>query len=456
MKRPVWYPHLGSWLITFVFEVVVFSLFASHHAVSTAVSIIFAVIWACRTLALLALLATYAAAQFKAKQPRSDEESSSLLKPKIISTPGQNQTSQPRGVYGSVAVTDDSNASLTDSEDSEAEGPADKEKKKRQQLVAERLKQDGNWFAYLRGFSIFIPMVWPSKQPRLYLNMIGCGLCILCTCVLKLVVPIQLGIIINILTTGNGSLYKAIGLYVFLRWVSSYAGIGMLRNLLWQPIERFSYVAITTAAYEQIMELSNDFHDDKQSGELYQAITQGSSINELLETVLFQLGPMVIDVFVGFWWLNHLFGPYIPLLAFATTAVYISIATQLNIKQSSVRREYQGLARKQNQIMYDTLGSWTTVSYFNRIPYEENRYQEVVTAHSAAQLLYDRMTYLYGALTNSPMELGFCGALLLVAHQILQGTNTVGDFAFLLTYWSVYTGKYPQCHQCTYYTSCRI
>lgn len=57
---------------------------------------------------------------------------------------------------------------------------------------------------------------------------------------------------------------------------------------------------LKTAAYNQIMSLSRDFHTEKHSGELFKAIEQGRSITNLLDTVLFQIGPIFIDVVVAF------------------------------------------------------------------------------------------------------------------------------------------------------------
>lgn len=48
------------------------------------------------------------------------------------------------------------------------------------------------------------------------------------------------------------------------------------------------------------MGLSRDFHTEKQSGELFMAIDQGSSITSLLDTVVFRIGPIFIDVVVAF------------------------------------------------------------------------------------------------------------------------------------------------------------
>ncbi|KAI4143657.1 MAG: hypothetical protein LQ341_002855 [Variospora aurantia] len=433
-KRPIWYPYSGSWLITLALEIPLFSVSASQLAVTPPIQIVLYATWAGRSIALLGLLAMHTATELKISRLRIDEEAAPLLNPKIPPASSQNQS------YGSIAANGDAHAPSSDLEDSEGEDEADKKAKKKRQLVTERLKKDGNWLTYLQGFSVFIPLIWPSRRPRLYLNMVGCGVCVLCARVLQIAVPYQMGIIVDTLTSGKGSVYKAIGLYILLRWAQSYSGIAMIESLLWQPIQQHSYTTITTAAYNQIMELSIDFHNDKQSGELYKAITQGSSITDLLEMAVFQIGPMAIDVVVGFWYLNHLFGPYMALIALATTISYLSITTYYNVKQTKIRREYLELARTQNQVMYDTVGSWTTVSYFNRIPYEEQRYEKAVKLYSARLLSYSRIGYLYRAICKLPLESGMCCALLLAAYQIKHGAYSVGDFVILLTYWSVFTG----------------
>ncbi|KAL8926297.1 MAG: hypothetical protein Q9208_003019 [Pyrenodesmia sp. 3 TL-2023] len=438
-RRPVSYPHVGSWLITLVFDIVLFSFFASQHTVTTAVSVLLLVTWACRILALLALLAIQAAARFNLRRSRSDEESTSLLRRKIVASFRRNSDLQPGGGYGSISVNNDPNASSTDSEGSESENSSDDEAKKRQKAVSERLKEDGNWFTYLRGFSIFVPLIWPSRQPVLYLNMVGCGLCLLGRRALNIMVPYQLGVIITILTNGTGSFYRAIALYILLLWADSSYGFWLLQNFLWQPLERYSNIAISTAAFNQIMELSSDFHDSKQSGELYQAIEHGSSINDLLDMLVFQLGPSAIDAVVGIGYLHLLFGPYMALLALATVCAYCVAVTHFNGKQSGIRREYLALATKRNRLMYDTVGSWQTVSYFNRISYEEERYGKVVANCITAQVRYWALGYLYAACSDITMDFGFWGILLLAGYKVMHGSNTVGQFVQLLTYWSIFT-----------------
>ena len=70
----------------------------------------------------------------------------------------------------------------------------------------------------------------------------------------------------------------------------------------------------------------------------------------------------------------------------ATTVIYLSASTYLLSKQSEPQRKAQGFWRKEHQLMYDTVGGWSSVSYFNRQAYEQGRYSQAVgSSHFADQ-----------------------------------------------------------------------
>ncbi|KAI4281281.1 MAG: hypothetical protein L6R38_003806 [Xanthoria sp. 2 TBL-2021] len=409
-RRPVWYPYLGACIITLAFEAAIFSLFISQLSKGKAAGFAFVVSHVCRFAVLLLILAVHQKTRMGIKYSQSDEESAaSLLQHQLRSAPIQDGTAKPAGNYGSVVVIDAAYPESSDSEDSEDDDLYSKAAKKKQRLMNERLQQDGNWFTYLRGFSLFVPMVWPTKRPRLYLNMLGCVVCVLCIRVLQVLQPRQLGILVNTLASGSGSIYQGIGLYLFYFWISSV--IDTLQESLWLPVEQHADKQISVGAYNQIMELSSDFHDNKQSGDLYQTISQGRSIITLLRTVCWRIGPMLLDILVGYGYLYHLFGPYMALLAAATTLAYLSSAAQLNSKVSKYRREYIGLFRKEMQTMYDSVGSWATVLYFNHVPYEEKRYEGAVSLNMSARRLYYLVHNIFSQMSSSIVTLGFYGAL---------------------------------------------
>ncbi|KAI4198240.1 MAG: hypothetical protein LQ350_005402 [Teloschistes chrysophthalmus] len=437
-KRPAWYPYIGSWLITFVLELTTFALFTSQHAVSDARDYALIGVQASRFAAITLLLATHTTARIRSEWLPHDEESTSLLGHQDPSTKNQGSITGSKSDYGSLKIIAED--ASTDGEESDLGGPFDEAFKKGKKTLDERLRKDGNWFTYLRGFAIFIPMMWPTKRPVLYLNMLGCVVCILGGRVLAVLKPRQFGIMVNILTSGSGSLYPAAGLYILFSWLSGASGIGAVREYLWLPVERYSEVTITTAAYNQILELSSDFHDNKQTGELYASISKGAAVNSLLYYLVFQLVPETLDLAVGFGYLYYLFGPYMALIAAATAFFYMSSITHFQTKLSGYRRKYLALGRAVNQIMYDTVGSWTTVSYFNRVPYEEDKYKVSQTGYVISYQLYFIFWSLYYSLCSCALDIGLGAALLLGAYQVSHGIKPVGNFVILLTYWSALEG----------------
>ena len=189
------------------------------------------------------------------------------------------------------------------------------------------------------------------------------------------------------------------------------------------------------------MTLSCDFHDNKESGELYKSVEQGNSINSLLETLLFEVVPMLFDLIVAYAYLYYLFGAYMALTVAATTVVYLWVTTYYSAKESEYRRRNTGISRKEYQCMYDTLGSWSTVTYFNRLPYERGRYALVVEQYMQSSKKMYYVYYLAWAVQSFVLKVGFFGACLIAAYQVTNGEKSVGDFATLIVYWSQFTGE---------------
>ena len=129
----------------------------------------------------------------------------------------------------------------------------------------------------------------------------------------------------------------------------------------------------------------------------------------------------------------------------ATAIIYLWASTYFTAKQVGPRRRFQSLARKENQVRYETMGSWNTVSYFNRLAYEQERYSKVIKSRLAA---WWKMTIFYHAtdsLQSCIVDIGLFGAGLLAMYQIVtaQGELKVGNYAMLMSLWGGFVGKYP-------------
>jgi hypothetical protein len=429
-KHPVWYPYYGSWLLALILEIVLFSLSLTicrplNHFGYTLLGIQIS-----RLLAFILLAALHGGT------PVSEEHTPLLI-----------NTGQPNGhvglsnaTYGSTAVE----KSSSDGADLEFEAEDRKKEEERLKDIEKRLTANGNWFTYACEFSIFLPYVWPSKSKdrKLQFNFLGVMLCLACARALNVLIPYQLGVMINALGASQDRIpLMAIGLYIAFLTASSNVGIPLIKSWLWLPVEQYAYKSIKTASYNHIMGLSCDFHDDKQSGELYKSIEQGSSVNGLLETILFQALPALVDLVVACAYLYYLFGPYMILTVAAMTIVFLWAATYYSAEQSEYQRRNTGIARKEAQIMYDTVGSWTTVAYFNRSAYERGRYTTVIEQHMQSQRKTYVIYYLTWAAQSVVMSIGLFGACLIAAYQVKSGGKSVGDFATLITCWAQFTGK---------------
>lgn len=146
-------------------------------------------------------------------------------------------------------------------------------------------------------------------------------------------------------------------LWVFYGWISS-SVVSQIRYMLWLPVEQYADGSLKKAAYNRIMGLSRDFHTEKRSGELYTSIGQGRSLTSIIEVLLFKVVPMLVDLTVAFVYLCWIFGPYLALIAGATTMLFLWTSAYFVGQQREPMRRLSGLTRKEYQVMYDTVGGY--------------------------------------------------------------------------------------------------
>jgi ABC-type transport system involved in Fe-S cluster assembly fused permease/ATPase subunit len=110
------------------------------------------------------------------------------------------------------------------------------------------------------------------------------------------------------------------------------------------------------------MSLSSDFHTSKKSGDVYASINQGRSVNGFVDTVIFSVLPMLTDLFVAFGYFYYLFDAYMALIVGVVAIAYLWTTSKLGTRQANIRRDYTSSFRKEYHVLYETMGSWHTVS----------------------------------------------------------------------------------------------
>ena len=128
--------------------------------------------------------------------------------------------------------------------------------------------------------------------------------------------------------------------------------IGALRSVLWIPIGQYSYRTLSTSAFEHVHSLSLDFHLGKKTGEVLSALSKGSSINNFLEMVTFQVVPMLLDLAVAVVYFLTKFDAYYALIVIIITGSYLYVTIRLASWRQDIRREMVNKSREEDAVKY--------------------------------------------------------------------------------------------------------
>lgn len=212
-----------------------------------------------------------------------------------------------------------------------------------------------SWWEYLSGYTLFLPYLWPARSRRLQLTVISCVVLVVLQRIVNVLVPYQIGSITDALSgdDANGFYvpWGGIMLYAFYRWLQGGQGlIGSFRSFLWIPISQYSYMQLSTAAFEHVHGLSLDFHLGKKTGEVLSALSKGSSINTFLEQVTFQVMPMLVDLGVAIGYFLIAFDVYYALVITIVTFVYLYVTIRMASWRAGIRREMVNASRQEDAV----------------------------------------------------------------------------------------------------------
>lgn len=211
-----------------------------------------------------------------------------------------------------------------------------------------------SWWEYIKGYHVFFPYLWPSKDRRLQVIVVICFLIVMCQRVVNLMVPDQIGHIVDDLAGKHGKKsnpWVPIMIFIFFRFIQGNNGLlGAIRSTLWIPVGQYSYRELSVAAFEHVHSLSLDFHLGKKTGEVLSALGKGSSINTFLEQVTFQVVPMLIDLAFAIGYFLIRFDAYYALVISVVTFWYIYLTIRMAQWRAEIRREMVNADREEDAV----------------------------------------------------------------------------------------------------------
>lgn len=149
------------------------------------------------------------------------------------------------------------------------------------------------------GQCIILTKSRPSDSRLYQATVVICLAILIAQRAVNIAVPYQLGVLVDALGYGRIP-YKEIILYIIYRNLQGQQGaLGAARSVLWIPVSQSLYRRLSCAAFEHVLGLSMDFHLSKRIGEVTSALSRGSAMNTFLENFMFQVFPMIFDIFVA-------------------------------------------------------------------------------------------------------------------------------------------------------------
>lgn len=222
---------------------------------------------------------------------------------------------------------------------------------------AKRLSETNGWLGYLRDFTIFIPFVVPRNNFKIQLCLLLCIITFTLERVIQAAIPYTLGIIADKITSGVMPIRELL-IFLALDVANCESGLLLVQELSKIPIKQFSYRALTNAAFNHVMAQSIDFHSTQDSAEVMKAVEQGESLGMVLQTVVFDIAPPLVDVIVACAIFYRKFNPAVALILLGSCIIYL-IAQGFSTKLTAGnRRDTARAERFQIRKIHQAIQGW--------------------------------------------------------------------------------------------------
>jgi len=306
-------------------------------------------------------------------------------------------------------------------------------------------KDESTWAGVWGKITRLIPYMWPARSSSLQLRVIFCVLLIVAVRVINVWVPIYHKIIVDALSEESIQVEKSWPWVEVLVWVTLKAlqgggiGTGVLGNLrtyLWIRVQQFTALEIQVGLFRHIHQLSLKWHMSRKTGEVLRVMDRGtSSINNLLQYLVFSIVPTFIDIGIAIIYFCVEFNYWFGVIIFLTMALYLTGTIMITEWRTKFRREMNLKENDQRTKGLDSLLNAETVKYFSMEDWETERYKNSIELYQVEEwktnasltfLNLVQMVVLNGALVALAL---YC-SYLVSEERVL----TVGDFVLLGTY----------------------
>jgi ATP-binding cassette, subfamily B, heavy metal transporter len=308
--------------------------------------------------------------------------------------------------------------------------------------VRREVKADGG--ALLRTLVHLWPYIWPSDRRDLKARVVFATLLIFFGKLTTVAVPFTFKWATDALThygtapiAPNNWLAWALAAPVVM--TLAYGGMRIIMAALTQWRDGiFAKVAMNAVrrlamlTFEHMHLLSLRYHLERKTGGLTRTLERGrNAIETIVRMLLLQLAPTVVEVTLVVGVLFFHFDWRYVVIVLLTVALYIGFTFYATEWRIGIRRRMNDSDSDANAKAIDSLLNYETVKYFSAEAREAKRYDGAMARYEGASVQAYTSLAVLNAGQAIVFTIGLAAAMVLCAHGVETGRNTVGDFVMI-------------------------
>ena len=291
-----------------------------------------------------------------------------------------------------------------------------------------------------RTINLLAPFLWPKDKNSMKLRVIAAVTCLFLAKAANVGTPPILGYAVDSLT----ELSQGLNVYMLipLALIISYGiaritalAFGELRNAIFSKVAQNAITQLTLNTFKHLHSLSLQFHLGRQTGALSKFIDRGTKgVNFLLNYVLFNVIPTIIEIFLVAGILAFIYGLKYAFVTLITIALYVIVTFSVTQWRLQFRRRMNAADNAVSTKLIDSLLNFETVKYFNNEEHEYRRLFESLDQYEKEAINNQySLSYLNIAQTIVIMT-GIIIMLSMSAFDIRAGNLTIGGFVVINAY----------------------
>jgi ATP-binding cassette, subfamily B (MDR/TAP), member 7 len=181
-----------------------------------------------------------------------------------------------------------------------------------------------------------------------------------------------------------------------------------------------------------LTKLDWQFHILSRTGQVHRTIDRGQkSIVQVLNALVFHIGPTVLEVGLVAGLLAYQFGPAHSIIVLGTVVGYTTFTFVVSSWRTQFRRTMNQYEAEASSRLIDSLVNYETVQYCNNAPAEAARYEQSWQAYQAAALDAQQSLSFLNVGQAVIFSVGLTSVMWFTANQIAAGSATVGDLVLV-------------------------